>query len=396
MRSLSLFAAALLSVTLGMANAHAQSEKKIMIAVGGPMTGDDAAAGKQILDGAQFAVDHINGQGGIAAGPMKGATIEIKVFDDKDDPQLGVTVARQVTSDNSFLAYVGSALSDVSKAEGPVFERAEMPLLSVYAAANSILDPPKKYVFIFPPTFDAYAYSVANMLGKNKVPSVGVIHLTGTYGSLMSEFFVKRCKELGIDVVGNEPFNFGDTDFRAQLTKIKANNPKAMALIGLIGSDALQLKQMKELGLSVPAYDGGGVTFNQDFLNAAGSEAEGLIGPTPTDPQRKTPATEQLIQLWNAKYHTTVIPDASAFTWEAFLAIKQAVEAGATGRKELAQYLHNIKIDDTGIAPLAFAPSGARTGGRLWIYQVQNGQFKFLTGYVQKGTFDLQEIPLER
>lgn len=396
--ALALLSAALLSACGGGGNTSSgsASQSTVTIGVGGPLTGDAAVNGKQIQQGAQLAADLINAKGGITGGPMKGAKVQLKFFDDKDDPQIGQSVARQAISDNSLVAYAGSALSDLSVGQSSVFERAQMPFLSVYASANTILQPAKQYVFVVPPTFDAYAYSVADYMAKQGVTSVGIIHLTGTYGELINQYLAKRCGELGITVVDSEPFTFGDTDFRTQLNKINAGKPTALAMVGLVDSDTLILKQARAIGLNVPAYDPGGIIFNQDFINAAGSNAEGVAGNTPSDPQRNTAASKTLVSEWNSKYNTTVIADASAFAYESITAIANAFAAGAHGRSDLAQYLHQIKIADTGVAPLSFGADGSRKGGRLWIFQINGGSFVFKTGYVQNGVFDIQETPLER
>ena len=374
---------------------HSADAKVVTIAIGGPFTGDAALDGQEIYQGASLATKAINAAGGIPAGPLKGAKISLVKFDDKDDPQTGVIVARNVISNNSILAYVGSALSDVSVAQAPFFERSQMPFLSVYASANTILEPAKHYVFVVPPTFDAYSYSVADTIAADHIRSVGVIHLTGTYGELITQYLVQRLHQLGVPVVASEAFNFGDTDFRAQLARIKAGNPQALAMVGLTDSDTLILKQAGQLGLNVPAFDPGGIDFSQTFLNEAGSLANGLTGNTPTDPNRKTPATQRLVAAWKAAYGTSVVPDPGAFAWGAIQAVVAAAEAGGTTRQSLAQHLHSIYIPDTSTGPLSFAPDGSRIGAALWIYHIDNGAFKFLDGYEQKAVFDVVQVPLE-
>jgi branched-chain amino acid transport system substrate-binding protein len=377
------------------AAAHSADAKVVTFAIGGPFTGDAALDGQEIYQGASLAANEINAAGGIPAGPLKGAKISLVKFDDKDDPQTGVIVARDAISNNSILAYVGSALSDVSVAQAPFFERAQMPFLSVYASANTILQPAKNFVFVVPPTFDAYSYSIADTIAADHIRSVGVIHLTGTYGELITQYLVQRLHQLGVPVVADEAFNFGDTDFRAQLARIKAGNPRALAMVGLTDSDTLILKQAGQLGLNVPAFDPGGIDFSQTFLNEAGALANGLTGNTPTDPTRNTPATHRLVAAWKATYGTSVVPDPGAFAWAAIQAAVAAIEAGGTTRESLARHLHSIYIPDTSTGPLSFAPDGARIGAALWIYHIEDGAFKFLDGYEQKAMFDVARVPLE-
>ena len=366
--------------------------KVVKIAIGGPMTGDAANDGKQLYQGAELAAISINDAGGISGGPLKSAKIILVKYDDKDDPQTGVTVARQVLSDSSILAYAGGAISDVSVAQAPIFERSGMPFLSVYASADTILEPAKQHVFVVPPTFAAYSYSMAETIAAEKINSVGIVHLTGTYGELITKYLVERLRALQISIVANEAFNFGDTDLRPQLSKVKAGSPQALVMVGFTDSDTLMLKQAQQLGLTVPVYDPGGIVYSQTFLDAAGPLANGVTGNTPSDPHRATPATQKLLTAWQAKYNTSVIPDSGAFAWEAIHAIAAAVAAGGVTRESLARELHSVSIADTGIGSLRFDGSGARVGGRLWIFRIDNGKFNVIAGYEQQAQFTVVKI----
>ena len=120
---LGLLAVGAVSITLlaacGSSTVAAGGDKKtVKIAIGGPFTGDAATTGQELYQGADLAASSINDAGGISGGPLKSAKITLVKYDDKDDPQTGVTVARQVLSDSSILAYAGSAISDVSVAQG--------------------------------------------------------------------------------------------------------------------------------------------------------------------------------------------------------------------------------------------------------------------------------------
>jgi branched-chain amino acid transport system substrate-binding protein len=233
---------------------------------------------------------------------------------------------------------------------------------------------------------------MAETIAADHVTSVGIVHLTGTYGELITQYLVQRLAALHITVVANEAFHFGDTDLRPQLAKVKAGNPQALAMVGFTDSDTLILKQAKQLGIAVPVYDPGGIVYSQAFLDAAGSLANGVTGNTPSDPHRATAATTELVAAWQAKYHTSVVPDPGAFAWEAIHAIAAAVAAGGATRASLARELHSVSMADTGIGPLHFDSGGARVGGRLWIFRIDNGAFNFIAGYEQESQFNVVKI----
>jgi ABC-type branched-subunit amino acid transport system substrate-binding protein len=367
----------------------------VQVAVFGPMTGDGAVTGEQLTQGAELAATQINDGGGIAGGPLEGATVEIVPFDDQNDPQQSVTNARQIVGNEELIAAVGAGYSDVSIAVAPVFERAGMTFMSTYGSANTILEPAKANVFVVPPTFDAYGYSIAYTMADDGVTSAGILHLTGVYGELIAEYTAQGLTEQGITVTDSQPFNFGDNDFRTQIARLQASDPEALVIVGLVDSNTLILRQAREAGWDIPVYDPGGISFNQSFLDLAEEDAEGIVGNTPSDPERATQATQDLFDAWEEAYGTRIVPDAGAFTYEAVLAIGEALAAGASGREDLASHIHEVSIEDTGVGPLSFSAEGARLGARLWIFQIQDGQFVFRNGYAQRGVFDLEEIPLE-
>jgi branched-chain amino acid transport system substrate-binding protein len=368
----------------------------VTIALGGPFSGADKATGDNIRAGAALAVAEVNDAGGIADGPRKGAKLALKEFDDADTPANGAANMRTIIDDDDVVAFVGSGLSDVSLAMAPLASREAFPFLSAYASSEKILEAAKdaKSVFVVPPTFPAYAFSVTDELLKAGHTRPGILHATGTYGDGIANLVVERLKEKGVTPVGNESFTFADTDFRVQLAKIKDAEPDSLVVVGLATIDALILTQADELGLHVPFFDPGGITNNDTFLTAAGPLAEGVVGNTPTREGRDTPATKSLHDRYTAATGQSVIPDPAVFAYEGVRAVAAAFAAGANGRADLAQYLHQIDIADTGVGPLRFGEDGSRIGGRLYVFRVTGGKPVFFQGYEQTGPKAVREIPI--
>jgi branched-chain amino acid transport system substrate-binding protein len=374
----------------------AGGSKTVTLALGGPFSGADKATGDEIRAGARLAADEVNNGGGIVAGPLKGAKIAFREFDDTDDPSRGAANMRTIVDDKRLLAYVGSGLSDVSVAMAPIASQAGFSMLSAYASSEKILAQAtaKKTVFVVPPTFPAYAFSVADQLLKEGRTKPAILHGTGTYGDGITDLFVSRLKSKNVNPVGNETFAFTDTDFRTQLARLKSANPDSLVVVGLAGVDALILKQADELGLKVPVYDPGGITNSDTFLKAAGSLANGLTGNTPIYPSRNTPATQALKDAYAKATGDSVVPDPAVFSYEGVRAVAAALADGATGRDDLADHLHDITLADTGVATLKFAPDGSRLGGRLYLYKITNGSPQYFTSYEQTGPMDVKEVPL--
>lgn len=378
--------------------AGAAGAKPVTIALGGPFSGSEAPTGNEVRAGAKLAVDQINAGGGIKAGPMKGATLALKEFDDADDPAKAAANVRTMVDDSSVLAFVGSALSDASIAAAPVASQANFPYLAAFASSEKILSAAtaSKSVFVVAPTFPAYADSVVDELLKAGFKKPAVVHLSGTYGDGLAGLAVQRLKDKGVTAVENQSFTFTDTQFGTQLAKIKAAGPDSLIMVGLADSDALILKQADGLGLKVPAFDPGGITNSATFLTNAGPLAEGVVGNSPTDAARNTPAAKALRDSYAAATKQSVIPDPAVFAYEGIQAVAAALADGATTRATLVDHLHSISIADTGVGPLKFAADGSRIGGRLYIFKVKDGKPVVTTAYEQTGPAAVKEVPLDR
>nr|MDQ2704436.1 ABC transporter substrate-binding protein [Pseudomonadota bacterium] len=66
----------------------------LLVGVGGPVTGPNAAFGAQLQKGAEQAVADIN-----AAGGVNGEQISLSIGDDVSDPKQGISVANKFVAD---------------------------------------------------------------------------------------------------------------------------------------------------------------------------------------------------------------------------------------------------------------------------------------------------------
>ncbi|GAC1573479.1 MAG: ABC transporter substrate-binding protein [Candidatus Dormibacteria bacterium] len=391
-----LTAAAIVLASCGAGTTPAAGSQTLRIAVVGPMTGPAGADGQHILQGARLAADEINGGGGITAGPYRGRHIEIVTYDDREDVQQSVSIAKEVVDDSSLWAFVGTGFSDAAIATAPTLDRAGVPYLSTYASSAQILVPPRRHVFVVPPTFPAYAFSAAERAYATGHRRVALLVANAGFGTQMAQLFAEHFTALGGAVVDSEQYQLGDPNAGAAVAAALTHQPDLIALAGLTADDVVQLKQLRQTAPGVAVIDTEAVLFSQNFLDIAGGAAEGVVGQTPSDPQRATAAAAHLHQLYSARYATDVIPDPTAFTYEAVRALAVAFESGPASRDALAASLHRVNIADTGIGRLQFDQNGARLGGVLWYFHVSAGKFLFDTGYVQDAPEHVSQTALQR
>lgn len=390
------FGAAACGSTTSPGSASPAATTTIHLAVSGPMTGDAAADGLHMRQGAELAVAQINGAGGIASGRYQGARLTIDYLDDRETVDGSVANANRVIADSSYWAFLGTGFSDAAIATAPVLDRAGVSFLSTYASSDAIVAKPRPNVFVVPPTFPAYAYSAAERAVKLGYRRIAILQANAGFATHMADLFAQHLTSLGGTVVDTETYELGAKDVQTAIAKVAAAHPDAVALAGLTGDDVAQIKALHAAGVTAPVIDTEAVLFSQDFLSSAGADAAGAIGQTPTDPQRNTAAAQALRNAYRARYGTDVIPDPASFTYEAVVAVATALQSSPADRTQLAGALHGLSIADTGVGSLSFASDGTRLNGYLWYFTVRGGRFDFQTGYRQTAPRTVEEVPLQR
>lgn len=92
------------------------------------------------------------------------------------------------------------------------------------------------------------------------------------YGKGLAENFVKTFTESGGNIVAQEAYVAGDTDFNAILTKIKALNSDVIYIPGYYNEAGLIIKQARNLGLNQPILGADGFD-SPTLVDLAGASA---------------------------------------------------------------------------------------------------------------------------
>ena len=116
-------------------NSGAGSSDTVKLAIACPVTGDSAEYGVHFSIAAEMAAEAINESGGI-----NGRTVEIEIFDSKNDAKEAAEVARLIGQDGSILATIGDFSSTCAMAAAPIYE--ENQLVQVTPSAG-LIDVPK-------------------------------------------------------------------------------------------------------------------------------------------------------------------------------------------------------------------------------------------------------------
>src|ERR1700744_4315418 len=206
------------------APAIAQSET-IKIGCLAAMTGPSSAPTIGFNRGVNFAVDAINGAGGI-----KGRKIELVMRDTQGDPTKAVNATQEMISQQKVHALWGPLNSGEALATTPIMARAKMPDLHP-CVVESLIDPAKfPNAFRIAPSNNQWDDAVRNYCLKIlKVKKVAVMGDTTGYGVTAVGASVAAFKKDGAEVVYQANVDATQPDMTPDM--LRAKNAGAEAIV---------------------------------------------------------------------------------------------------------------------------------------------------------------------
>lgn len=269
---------------LGFGTGAALAEEPLKIGGIWPLSGTCAKPGTGCANAMQLAVDEINKAGGIYGRPL-----ELIVEDDEAMPTVSVAVAEKLTVRDKVHVVIGSFNSSCCLAHMQVTEREGVPQIDPVAFAAGITRAGNRYMFRNIPQAELLGTKFAEfMLEESGAKTWAMIHENTDYG-LDFKRFIKPILDKNAKVVAVETYTPGDTDFYAQLTKIKNLKPEAVLLMSNMTEGAQIMNQLRELGIEGYVFATGSLA-TQQFRDLAGPAADGLYSLSfleSTAPQEK-------------------------------------------------------------------------------------------------------------
>ena len=240
-------------------------------------------------------------------------------------------------------AILGPATSMQAQAVFPIAQQNRVVAISPTSAARG-LSAIGDFIFRIAPTTDVLIPSgiriTQEKLGYQKVAT---IYDEADLFSTDSEAVVKEALAAnGIEILTTETFQTGETDFSAQLARIKESNPDAIFISAPVIETPEILVQGRQLGIptDIPFL----ITFTlaSSQIEPAGDAAEGAITFTSWISTADTPGNQAFVQNYQSAYG--IEPDvwaAQAYTTVYILA-KAIADAQSADPSAIRDALANI------------------------------------------------------
>lgn len=307
----------------------APSAAEIVIGHYGSLTGAQATFGKSTENGIKLAVAEANAAGGVSVGGVK-RQVRLVSDDTEGKPEkAGTVVTKQITKDKC-VAILGEVASSVSLQGAPVCQEFGVPMItpsSTNPEVTKVGDMIFRVCFIDPFQGSACATFAKTDLKATKVAIL--FDQASAYSVGLKDEFSKAFVPAGGQIVSEQAYTQGASDFNAQLTRIRETNPDAIFIPGYYSDVANVAIQARKLNMTMPLFGGDG--WDSEELGKNAKEAiEGCFYSNHYAPDQPSPE----IQAFVAKYTKEFggIPDGlAALGYDAANILFAAMERSKTG-----------------------------------------------------------------
>ena len=282
-----------------------QNSDVIRIGQYGSMTGGEATFGQSTDKGVRLAIDAKNLTGGI-----KGKKIVLLTEDNQGKPEEASAVVKKLITQDHVIALLGEVASTRSLYAAPIAQKYKIPMItpsSTNPKVTQVGDYIFRVCFIDPfqgPVMARFAFE------NLKFKKVAILKdLKSDYSLGLAQFFSQKFKELGGEIVSEQTFQTGDTDFKGQLTRMRGANPEAIFIPAYYTEVGLIARQVRGLGMKAVLLGGDG--WDSPKLFEIGQEAiDGSYFSNHYASGSPVPATQEFIRQYKLKFNET--PDGLA------------------------------------------------------------------------------------
>lgn len=298
------------------AGGNADAGETIKIAAFFNASGASADYGVIDFRACEFAVEWVNEHGGIKS--MNGAKLELVTADVMSDPTQAKAVVERTLAAHNISAAVGSSTSSTTIPMLPVFEKAQIPMVTSNYSPDIVN---QGYTYILMPCAQGpqHAETQAAFLKYMNdehaagITSAGIIYEDSDVGKSTMASAEPIVAAAGVEVVFNESFPPGLSDASAIVTKLK-NSGAGVVFVNAQTLDLkLLLSAMKSLDYSPVVFGSAGGVLLEQFANDLGDDCLGIIasGACAVDSKQnmENPDTVAYFDAYRERYDVVYIDE---------------------------------------------------------------------------------------
>lgn len=341
----------------------------ISIGLVNPGTGWLASVGMEMQYGFEFALEEINNS------QFDNANLKFIAEDDQSTVEGAVEAFNKLISEDGVSVIVGPASSSATEAAFPIAQENRVAAISATAAARGLSEIGEFVFRTILATDVLIRRGIEVTQAKLRYQSAAIIYdETDLFSADGAEVMRESLTANGVKILTVQSFQSGETDFSAQLARVKELNPDAIFVSALPPDKPAVLIQASQLNIP----DAVSIIINTltaADVQAAGEAAEGAIAFSSWDKMANTPGNQAFIQSYAEKYG--IEPNTwAAQSYATVYILAEAISNGqATDAGAIRDALANIRDFDTILGSFSFDQNGDAVYDPI-VLVVENGQLK--------------------
>jgi branched-chain amino acid transport system substrate-binding protein len=349
------------------------------IALGGLtfLTGKFSSYGRDVADGMELAVTHINEDGGLPSG----AKLVLQLEDTASDSAQAVSLLRRFAGDSSIVGVVGPTGTPDFLATLPITAQLQIPVVSLGSQKAMTLKQFTDWVvrvnLIETP---ALIKSVLNDVSriKNIKKLAMLTDRANDFGQAEAASVRAAIKDgAAVEMVSDESYAAGDKDFAVLIDKVMQSVPDAIWISGVTNEASLIMQQARARGFKGVFVGGAGLN-DPKIAHLAGDAATGFVTFLPMNLRSDSPVVQRFVRGYKAKHGDKAIATYTGYGYDAVLLLADAIRrSGSIDRTEVMKALGSTKDFQAVTGTYSFQGKGDNISATPFLFRMSaSGSFE--------------------
>ena len=308
----------------------------------GPLSGPNSTYGISVKEGADLLAEEIN-----AAGGINGKKVEFIFEDDQSDNTVAASAFNKLVDKDGVCAILGGVTSGTTLAIAPNSTNKKIPMITPTGTEPTITNVGGDFMFrgCFVDSFQGEILAKYTKENLGKTTAAVLYNSSSDYSKGIANAYKETLEKNGGQVV--EFLSYGsdkETDFKAQLTKIKSANPDVIILPDYYNVVGLIAKQARDMGITSQFLGGDGWE-SEELTKIGGTAVDGAIYINHYYAEDTEENVKNFVDSYTKKYNKT--PDCfAALSYDTAKILVKAIEkANSTDGTAIRDALAGMEIN---------------------------------------------------
>lgn len=332
-----------------------------------PTSGNVAKIGQESLEAIKLAADIINNSYDDLNIPfakeeglpnLNGAKIELIISDSQGSPEVGLSEAERLITEEGVDVLMGAYHSSVTKTASNVAEKYGIPFINPDSTSVTLTERGYEWFFRTTPNDSTFVEDTLKFMqdardkkGKD-IKTVSMIHEDSEWGAMLRDQFQKQIGGYNFEVLEDISYSASATNLSAEVMKLKAANADVLLCGSYTADTILLFKTMKEQGWAPKMMIGqrSGFTAPETVETIGVENVEGIIATNlyATDLQESNPTIGKINTMFK-EITGEDLTDAYCRSFVGICTVAEAVNAaGSTEPEAIRDALINMDITNEG------------------------------------------------